>query len=163
MATTKSQPDDVNNDLTVLKTFLGFKFDSNLNPTKKLSGLTALMFSISFGVATKFNVKALPDAILLLQAFASLKSETKQNYGVIDRASLVFERHGIFVHKGVGRGYKMSGGVVIRTAKSVSPAVTRRPVEWFNPIITLMIPELVKDLEQVNADAVINATRLVIK
>ena len=94
---------------------------------------------------------------------ASLKSETKQNYGVIDRASLVFERHGIFVHKGVGRGYKMAGGVVTRTAKSVSPAVTRRPVEWFNPIINLMIPELVRDLEEVNIDAVINATRLTIR
>src|SRR5665647_1840883 len=32
----------------------------------------------------------------------SLNSKTKQNYGVIDRVSIQFERHGVFVHKGVG-------------------------------------------------------------
>jgi len=93
----------------------------------------------------------------------SLKSQTKQKYGVIDQASIIFERHGVFVHKGVGRGYKMVGGTVVRTAKSVISLTTREPREWFNPAIDQLMPELVEKLEQINADAVINATRLVIK
>ena len=93
----------------------------------------------------------------------SLKSQTKQMYGVIDQASIIFERHGVFVHKGVGRGYKMVGGTVVRTAKSVVSLTTRVPREWFNPAIDQLMPELIEKLEQINADAVINATRLVIK
>ena len=93
----------------------------------------------------------------------SLKSQTKQKYGVIDQASIIFERHGVFVHKGVGRGYKMVGGSVVRTAKSINPFRTRVPKEWFNPAIDQLLPELVEKLEKINADAVINATRLVIK
>ena len=93
----------------------------------------------------------------------SLKSQTKQKYGVIDQASIIFERHGVFVHKGVGRGYKMVGGTVVRTAKNVVSLTTRVPREWFNPAIDQLMPELIEKLEQINADAVINATRLVIK
>jgi len=93
----------------------------------------------------------------------SLKSQTKQKYGVIDQASIIFERHGVFVHKGVGRGYRMVGGTVVRTAKSVIPLTSRVPREWFNPAIDQLMPELIKKLEQINADAVINATRLTIK
>ena len=93
----------------------------------------------------------------------SLRSQTKQKYGVIDQASIIFERHGVFVHKGVGRGYKMVGGTVVRTAKSVIPLTTRVPREWFNPAIDQLLPELVEKLEQINTDAVINATRLVLK
>lgn len=56
----------------------------------------------------------------------SIKSVTKKSYGVIDRVTYTFERHGVFVHKGVGRGYEMQGGMVVRTAKSEDPA-TRQP------------------------------------
>jgi len=39
----------------------------------------------------------------------SIKSVTKKQYGVIDRLTYSFERHGVFGHKGVGRGYEMQG------------------------------------------------------
>jgi len=52
---------------------------------------------------------------------ASLFSKTKKDYGVIDRVSIQFERHDVFVHKGVGNGYKMKGGTVIRTTKKQRP------------------------------------------
>lgn len=59
----------------------------------------------------------------------SIKSVTKKSYGVIDRVTYTFERHGVFVHKGVGRGYEMQGGMVVRTAKCEDPA-TRQPTWW---------------------------------
>ena len=104
----------------------------------------------------------------------SIRSQSKKSYGVIDRVSFQFERHGVFVHKGVGRGYKMQGGMVIRTAKSEDP-LTRQvsPFEddprrrvarpWFNPILEQTLPELADKLAEINADAVVNATRMMIQ
>lgn len=104
----------------------------------------------------------------------SIKSITKKSYGVIDQITYTFERHGVFVHKGVGRGYKMQGGMVIRTAKSEDPATRqptwwgddprpRLPNEWFNPLLEQTLPELADKLAIINADAVLNATRMMIR
>ena len=94
----------------------------------------------------------------------SLNSKTKQNYGVIDRISIQFERHGVFVHKGVGNGYKMQGGTVIRTAKKPIPYPRPRvAVEWFNPILDQSLPELADKLADIGANAVVNATRMRIR
>jgi hypothetical protein len=93
----------------------------------------------------------------------SIKSQTRQDYGVIDRASILFERHGVFVHKGVGKGYQMIGGTVVRSAKSTNPLTMREPKDWFNPVIAQALPELIQKLEKINADAVVNATSLKIK
>ena len=94
----------------------------------------------------------------------SLNSKTKQNYGVIDRVSIQFERHGVFVHKGVGNGYKMQGGTVIRTAKKPIPDPRPRvAVEWFNPILNQTLPELADKLADIGANAVVNATRMMIR
>ncbi|HZK97077.1 MAG TPA: hypothetical protein VFC67_22950 [Prolixibacteraceae bacterium] len=98
----------------------------------------------------------------------SLNSKTKQNYGVIDRVSVQFERHGVFVHKGVGNGYKMQGGTVIRTAKKPIPDPGPRvAVEWFNPILDQTLPELAdklaNKLADIGANAVVNATRMMIR
>ena len=92
----------------------------------------------------------------------SITGKTKQNYGVIDRATFTFERHGVFVHKGVGRGYQMQGGMVVRTAKSKTTKV-RQPAEWFNPVLDQALPELADKLAEINADAVLNATRMMIE
>jgi hypothetical protein len=104
----------------------------------------------------------------------SIKSITKKSFGVIDRVTYTFERHGVFVHKGVGRGYEMQGGMVIRTAKSEDPATRqptwwgddpqpRLPNEWFNPLLDQTLPELADKLAIINADAVLNATRMMIR
>jgi hypothetical protein len=92
----------------------------------------------------------------------SIRASTRKSYGVIDRATFSFERHGVFVHKGVGRGYEMQGGMVQRTAKSVSTK-ERKPNEWFNPILEQTLPELANKLAEINADAVLNATKMMIK
>jgi len=100
-------------------------------------------------------------------------------YGQIDSVSYRFERHGVFVHKGVGRGYIMSGGVVVRGHKPskelikyakaqnravgntiLSGPVRRQPADWFNIIMDKNVPELADKVAKLNADAAVNALRL---
>jgi hypothetical protein len=90
----------------------------------------------------------------------SIKPSTKQSYGEIDTISFSFERHGIFVHKGVGRGWKMNGKLVTRTAKGKMTNGGRNSVEWFNPVIDRNAPVLADHIAIVNANAVLNATKL---
>lgn len=90
----------------------------------------------------------------------SIRPSTKQTYGEIDTITFSFERHGIFVHKGVGRGWKMNGKLVSRTAKGEMKNGGRNAVEWFNPIIDRNAPILADQIATVNADAVLNATKL---
>ena len=104
----------------------------------------------------------------------SIRTQNRKTYGVITGQSFIFERHGVFVHKGVGRGYKIQGGMVQRTAKVESPSTRqtlsrndrkreREPYEWFNPVIQQSLPELANELANINADAAVNATRMLIR
>ena len=88
--------------------------------------------------------------------FLSINSRTHKDFGAIDGVGFLFERHGVFVHKGVGRGYRADGTVSVKHP-SGNP---RRPVEWFNPVVNKYIPELADRLAQISADAVLNAARL---
>lgn len=91
----------------------------------------------------------------------SIKPSTKQSFGEIDTISFSFERHGIFLHKGVGRGWEKRGAFVVRTAKS--PLKTgRNIVEWFNPVLDRNIPELADHIAEINANAIINAKGMAI-
>ncbi len=76
----------------------------------------------------------------------SIKGRTGMEDGVIEFASFSFERHGVFVHKGVSKGH----GVL-------NP---RHKEEWFNPALDKHLPELADKLAEINTDASINATRL---
>ena len=82
--------------------------------------------------------------------------------GVSELVSFSFERHGVFVHKGVGRGYNMTGGAVIRTTKAAMSA-PRNPVPWFNAVLDTQIPILADSIAVVNANAALNAAKLHIK
>ena len=90
----------------------------------------------------------------------SIKPSTKRTLGEIDTISFSFERHGIFVHKGVGRGWEMSGKLVRRTAKGPMKGGGRNAVEWFNPVIDLNAPRLADQIAEINANAVLNASKL---
>lgn len=94
----------------------------------------------------------------------SIRIQNRRTYGVITGASFVFERHGVFVQKGVGRGYEAQGkGMVVRTAKSSNPVQMREPYDWFNSSLNQSLPELADRLANINADAVINASGIMIK
>jgi hypothetical protein len=97
-----------------------------------------------------------------LKLSSSIKSKTKMDYGVVDRVTISFERHAVFLHKGVGRGYKIMGGMVVRTSKSITTK-RRVPVDWFNPILAQTLPELADKIAEANADAVLNATHIMIR
>jgi hypothetical protein len=89
----------------------------------------------------------------------SIKSNTQKDFDIIETVSYSFERHGVFIHKGVGRGYKASSGFVIRAAKGpqTNPRV---PQQWFNPVLDKYIPELAIEIAMINADVAVNATRM---
>ena len=79
----------------------------------------------------------------------SIAAKTKEEYGAIERVSFTFERHGVFVHKGVSRGHPIT-----------SP---REKIEWFNPVIERYVPELANKLAELNADAAVDATKMKIR
>jgi len=93
----------------------------------------------------------------------SIGSYTKKEFGEINTIAFTMERHGVFVHKGVGRGYNARGnGFVTRTAKG--PMTRQRvAVEWFNPILDKQVPELADAIAKVNANAAVNATKMKIQ
>jgi hypothetical protein len=104
-------------------------------------------------------------------------------YGEVDLLAYHFVRHGVFAHKGVGRGYYMEGGVVIRGNKPgkilkastmdvnyrlhkvilKSARINRKPIEWFNPVIKENIEGLADLIAEMNADKTVNATKILIK
>ncbi len=93
----------------------------------------------------------------------TLHGKVRYSHGISDGASFRFERHGVFVHKGVGRGYQMQGGMVVRVAKNPPNPRQRVPVDWFNNIVKNNVPELADRVAAINADAAINAIRMRIR
>lgn len=93
----------------------------------------------------------------------SIGSYTQKDVDTIVKVAFKFERHGVFVHKGVGRGYVAAGnGFVNRIAKGhqLKPRVA---VEWFNPVLDQYLPELADRLAVINADATLNAGKMMIR
>lgn len=113
----------------------------------------------------------------------SLRLKTKKWYGEVDLLAYHFVRHGVFAQKGVGRGYYMAGGVVIRgdkpgkvlNARTLdvnnrlrqvvlrSAKVNRKPTEWFNPVVAENIEGLADLIAEMNSDRMVNATKMMIK
>lgn len=89
----------------------------------------------------------------------SVAHRVMYKHGISEGVTFRFERHGVFVHKGVGRGYKMVGGQVVRYAKG-SPNPGRSPVDWFNVIINHNTEDLANKVADINANASINALRM---
>lgn len=92
----------------------------------------------------------------------SLRTNFRKNAGGINRIGFSFKPHGVYVHKGVGRGYQMQGGVVVRTAKGEAKPDERQPKPWFNPVIETFVDDLNKIVSKYYATAVINTVRIYI-
>jgi hypothetical protein len=113
----------------------------------------------------------------------SLRLNAKKWYGEVDLLAYHFVRHGVFAEKGVGRGYYMSGGVVVRgnkpgkvlTAETMnvnyrlrqvilrSASINRKPTEWFNPVVATNIESLADLISDMDADRTVNATKMLIR
>ena len=91
----------------------------------------------------------------------SIRNTYYYEYGEIFRLGFSFAREGIFIHKGVGRGYVMKNGVVIKTSKN--PDGNRMKKPWFNPVVESFIPELEQIIHDYTDTAIINSTRIYIR
>lgn len=109
----------------------------------------------------------------------SLRMKTRKYYGEIERVTYQFIRHGVFWHKGVGRGYFMEGGTVMRgykpgavlkaralnsnrqaSSRVLSGGKKRKPVEWFNPTLDTRVPALANMITEMRADQIVRATNI---
>lgn len=92
----------------------------------------------------------------------SISAKIGKRLGVSELVSFSFERHGVFVHKGVGKGWKMNGSIAVKTSKS-KHGKPRVPAPWFNPVLNIYVPKLADEIATINANAALNATKLQIK
>jgi hypothetical protein len=93
---------------------------------------------------------------------SNITTKTRKDFGEINMVSFQFPRHGVFVHKGVGRGWEMISGKVVRTAKGIQKG-TRVPKDWLNSEIDKSVGLLADELVTIKADAVVNAASAKIK
>jgi len=93
---------------------------------------------------------------------SSIKVKTRREGGAVELVVFSFERHGVFIHKGVGRGYEIATGFVVRTSKSNS-INTRTPKEWFAPTLNTYMPELANRLAEINTNAALRASGILVK
>lgn len=113
----------------------------------------------------------------------SLRMDTRKDFGEIDRIGYKFNRYGVFVHKGVGRGYIMKGGVVVKGYRpgkvlksmannsnkalpdkiALSGTINRKPKPWLNPVIDDNIEKLANMVAEMRADQVVKVTRIKIQ
>lgn len=82
-----------------------------------------------------------------------VKGRTKKRGSRVSHIGFSMPKHGVYVHKGVGRGYEMISGRVVRTATGTPRPKERKPEEWFNPVIEKDLPDLAKDLGDAYAKA----------
>lgn len=79
----------------------------------------------------------------------SLKVSYKQFYGQIDRVTVSFARHGIFVEHGVGKGRPKG------SAKA-------KPRPWIAPVMAVQVPMLADILAKREADRVAGQLRFLV-
>lgn len=91
----------------------------------------------------------------------SIRNTYKEEYGEIYRIGFTFGREGVYVEKGVGRGYVMRGGVVVKISKTIG--FNRMVKPWFNHTVEFNIPELGEIILQHTETAIINIARIYIR
>lgn len=94
-----------------------------------------------------------------------------KRFGVAEGIGFRIQQQGVWVHKGVGRGYQIRGGMVVRVDGSgdgrkkesrlpINAPVKRFPVDWFNPVVDANTNTLADRIALINENAVVNAMRL---
>jgi hypothetical protein len=89
----------------------------------------------------------------------NLKDKYGKVQGEIVRITYGVQRHGIFWRKGVGKGYKMNGGVVVRTGGG---PIRRTPANWWNPVLDKNINTLADIASDNTASAAVNTSNILI-
>jgi hypothetical protein len=93
----------------------------------------------------------------------SLKSNTYQDKASkeVYRVGFSFLPEGVYIHLGVGRGYRRQNGNTVRTTK-INSFKERRPIVWFNPVIREHIKELSAIVSEYSEDLTLNYSRIYI-
>lgn len=111
----------------------------------------------TWGTATVKETRAQMARLNIMRHTGRLNSNLRMSYGRsqsnlvfkgIDRLGLKMLRHGVFIQKGVGRGYPLSG--------KRSSLGKRKPKDWFNQVIDRRLPGLADELLQYDATIVAN-------
>ncbi len=100
----------------------------------------------------------------------SYRLRNQRGTDLVEYIGFSFQRHGVFVHKGVGKGYAMYGGMVTRVTKGQSvnsnnpnfnkSSHGRTPVDWFNHILDAETPALANQVARIHADLALNSMRM---
>jgi hypothetical protein len=80
----------------------------------------------------------------------ALRMSLRNKVGVVNRIGFKMPRHMVFVHKGVGRGTKISQ---VGSTKRV-------PKPWFNPVIERNLPKLVDIVADHQGTMILNAVMI---
>jgi len=105
-----------------------------------------------------------------------LQYKTKRDFGEINAVIFNFPQHGVFFHKGVGRGYIIVGGTLMRGKRidksdssntpdnalihAASGPLKRHPKDWFNPVFIKSIPVLADLIASTKADNIFEIKHL---
>lgn len=79
---------------------------------------------------------------------SSLRYRNKKDMGMIVHAGFQFERHGVYLEKGVGGVYHVApkkSGVVVR---KTSGPINRTPQPWLNPVMSEQLPDLTRRVSE---------------
>lgn len=82
----------------------------------------------------------------------AIQNKFGRRQGQISKISFKFPRHMVFVHKGVGRGVPIS--------LAGSSGTTRKPKEWFDPVIDKNVDVLADKVAEHAADIAIADLRI---
>lgn len=80
----------------------------------------------------------------------ALRMSIRNKVGVVNKIGFKMPRHMVFVHKGVGRGTKITQ----------VGTTNRKPKPWFNPVIEKNLPDLVNIVADHNGTMVLNAVMI---
>lgn len=92
----------------------------------------------------KLNIKHRSNSPSKIPFQKALKATYSKELGVINKIRFKFPRHGVFVHKGVGRGDDSN----------------RTPKEWFNPVIEPNTEELGDIVADMYGDMAVNSINI---
>ena len=109
----------------------------------------------------------------------SFRMNTSITFGEIDRIGFSFSLHGVFLQKGVGRGYISKNGVVMRGERinhsrnpktkstdfrTIPGVISRRKLDWFNGPLQSRFENLSDLVAEHKADqAILNFKRMKIQ
>lgn len=89
----------------------------------------------------------------------SITYKLKKDKGEVIRIRYSFEKHGIYLHYGVGRGYVKNGSSVTRgirvskkTLISKAGAINRKPKDWFDKEIKNNLSHLANVVQEYHGD-----------